>query len=75
MKQAKKWTALMLAFTMAAGLAGCGSKDGDSGENNPGEGGKEPVTIEFASWYAAEETTAETTYAMIEAFEEKVRIH
>lgn len=36
----------------------------DSGE-------KEPVTIEFASWYAAEETTSDTMYAMIDAFEKK----
>lgn len=32
---------------------------------------KEPVTIEFASWYAAEETTSPSMYAMIEAFQEK----
>ena len=32
---------------------------------------KEPVTIEFASWYAAEETTAASLYAMVDAFMEK----
>lgn len=72
MKNVKRWTALVMALAMTAGLAGCGSgQSGDSQDNNSGGGENEPVTIEFASWYAAEETTADTMYAMIEAFEEK----
>ena len=72
MKNVKRWTALVMALAMTAGLAGCGSgQSGDSQDNNSGGGENEPVTIEFASWYAAEETTADTMYAMIDAFEEK----
>lgn len=72
MKNMKRWTALLLALAMTAGLVGCGlGQSGDSKENDSGENGKEAVTLEFASWYAAEETTSDTMYAMIEAFEEK----
>ncbi len=82
MKNLKKAAALLLALAAAStSLAGCGSsQSGESSAANAEnaqassagtEGEKEPVTIEFASWYAAEETTADTMYAMIDAFERK----
>lgn len=72
MKNIKRIAALAMALTMTVGMVGCGSGQTEESQGSSSESGeKEPVTIEFASWYAAEETTADTMYAMIDAFEEK----
>lgn len=69
----KRMLALLLALTMCFGMTACGAAPAESQAGTPasGSGEKEPVTIEFASWYAAEETTSEAFYDRIEAFEEK----
>ena len=71
----KRIAALLLCFAMILSLVGCSSNQANGNAGNSGsdsaDSGKEPVTIELASWYAAEETTAETFYNMIEAFEAK----
>ena len=80
----KKWIALLLTLALVLGLVGCGqTQKAEEPTAQPTQAAqtpatddvkeedKEPVTIEFSSWYAAEETTSATLYNMVKAFEEK----
>lgn len=78
----KKILAIVLALAMILSLAACGSK---AEETKPAESvktteaaktetvkeEKEPVTLEFLCWGAAEETTADAFKAMLDGFMEK----
>ena len=74
----KKWIAMLLAMALVLGMVGCGQTEKAEepaqqvveapAAATEAAKEKEPVTIEFSSWYAAEETTAATMYAMVDAF-------
>ena len=78
----KKIVTMLLVVVMVLGLAACGSK---AEETKPAESvktteaaktetvkeEKEPVTLEFLCWGAAEETTADAFKAMLDGFMEK----
>lgn len=79
----KKILAIVLALAMILSLAACGSK---AEETKPAESvktteaaktetvkeEKEPVTLEFLCWGAAEETTADAFKAMLDGFMENI---
>lgn len=68
----KKVAGLLLTTVMAAGLAGCGSNEGDTPKNNTPAGGQDGAeTVELKFWRHDFAPEAESLNKMIASFEEK----
>lgn len=68
MKKARKFTAILLAAVLAAGMAACSQKNG--GESPQGGGGKE-IEVSFPSYLTGENVGAKFFLPQVERFNKK----